>query len=124
MYTGVVKQYIFDLVSRSFLLFLSLDVCLSPFVPSPNTYSPTKPSSNMDSAQQRRQALIDHKVITDVLPGAVTLSYSLTLKWPNATLSTPGQELDRDATQEEPKVYLDPVVRPTQNPSLEPLPQY
>jgi len=70
----------------------------------------------MNDIQARKQALIDLKVITDVLPGAVTLSHGLKLKWPNATLSNPGQELDRDATQEEPKVYLDPAVCTTKNP--------
>jgi hypothetical protein len=65
----------------------------------------------MDSTQERKQALVEHRVITDVLPGAVDLSYSLTLKWPNATLETPGQELDREVTQSEPTVYLNPTVR-------------
>jgi hypothetical protein len=65
----------------------------------------------MSSAQERKQALIEHKVITDVLPGNLNLSYDLTVKWPNTTLDKPGEELDREETQPEPTIYLSPAVR-------------
>lgn len=65
----------------------------------------------MSSNQDRKQILSEHKVVPDVLPDDLDLSYSLTLKWPNATLDTPAVELDREETQPEPKLYLDPPVR-------------
>jgi hypothetical protein len=66
----------------------------------------------MSNAQETKQALIDHKVITDVLPGNLDLSYNLTVKWPKTTLDKAGVELDREDTQAEPSVYLNPAVRP------------
>jgi hypothetical protein len=66
----------------------------------------------MSNAQETKQALIDHKVITDVLPGNLDLSYNLTVKWPKTTLDKVGVELDREDTQAEPSVYLNPAVRP------------
>jgi hypothetical protein len=65
----------------------------------------------MSNAKEIKQALIDHKVITDVLPGNLDLSYNLTVKWPKATLDKAGVELDREDTQVEPSLYLDPAVR-------------
>jgi hypothetical protein len=64
----------------------------------------------MSTPQERKQALIEHKVITDVLPGSLDLSYNLTVKWPNTTLTEPGEELDREETQPEPTLYLSPAV--------------
>lgn len=65
----------------------------------------------MSNAQDHKQALLEHKVIPSVLPTDVNLPYNLKLKWPNTTLNTPGQELNREETQSEPTVYLDPPVR-------------
>jgi len=65
----------------------------------------------MPNAQERKQALVEHKVITDVLPGNLDLSYDLTVKWPNATLEKPGEELGREDTQPEPTLHLIPTVR-------------
>ena len=47
-------------------------------------------------------------VIPDVLPTLVTIKFSIKAEWPNATLSFPGQTLDRQATQPEPKLTLEP----------------
>ena len=57
------------------------------------------------------QILREHKVIPDVLPEDIELSYNLTVKFPDVTLDAPGKELGREETQLEPKLYLDPVVR-------------
>jgi hypothetical protein len=65
----------------------------------------------MTTAQERKQALVEHKVITDVLPGNLDLAYDLTVKWPNTTLDKPGEELGREDTQPEPTLYLSPAVR-------------
>jgi hypothetical protein len=65
----------------------------------------------MSTAQERKQALVEHKVITDVLPGNLDLAYDLTVKWPNTTLDKPGEELGREDTQPEPTLYLSPAVR-------------
>lgn len=65
----------------------------------------------MSNAQERKQALIDNNVITDVLPGNLDLSYDLTVKWPNTTLEKPGEELSRRDTQPEPTLDLNPTVR-------------
>ncbi|CAO2654754.1 Nn.00g114870.m01.CDS01 [Neocucurbitaria sp. VM-36] len=62
----------------------------------------------MASTRDNRQTLSEHKVIPDVLPDDLDLSYGLTLQWPNTTLNTLAQELDREETQPEPKVYLHP----------------
>jgi hypothetical protein len=64
----------------------------------------------MANTEATRQALLSHKVIPDVLPETINLSYNLTLEWPNAKLSTPGAELENADTKDEPKVFLDPVV--------------
>jgi len=50
------------------------------------------------------------KVIPDVLEQGTALDQStLVIKWPNATLDAPGKELDRQATQPEPTLSLDPA---------------
>jgi hypothetical protein len=64
----------------------------------------------MSTTQEKKQALVEHKVITDVLPGNIDLSYDLTVKWPETTLDKPGVELDREQTQPEPTLYLSPAV--------------
>lgn len=61
-------------------------------------------------SQDKYQILKEHKVIPDVLPEGTKLSYDLNVRFPNATLNEPGQELGREETQPEPKVYLDPAV--------------
>jgi hypothetical protein len=65
----------------------------------------------MTTAQERKQALIEHEVITDVLPGELELNYDLTVKWLNATLEKGGELLDREDTQSTPTVHLHPNVR-------------
>jgi len=69
----------------------------------------------MANAQERKQTLIEHKVITDVLPGELDLQYDIIVKWPNATLENAGEALDREDTQSEPTVYLHPIVRQRTN---------
>ena len=64
----------------------------------------------MANTQAAKQALLEHKVIPDVLPDTINLSYNLTVEWPNAKLDTPGKELANADTKEEPKVFLDPSV--------------
>jgi hypothetical protein len=64
----------------------------------------------MSNAQERKQALIEHRVITDVLPGDLNLSYDLTVTWPNTKLDKPGQELGREDTQPEPELRISPAV--------------
>lgn len=63
----------------------------------------------MADASDRKLALRTHKVIPDVLTEDLNLSFDLTLKWPEATLDSPGQELDREKTQTEPEVLLNPA---------------
>jgi hypothetical protein len=65
----------------------------------------------MTTSQDRKQALVEHTVITDVLPGELDLVYDLTLKWPHATVETSGKELDYEDTKSEPKLFLSPAVR-------------
>ncbi|KAI4927268.1 uncharacterized protein J4E92_006435 [Alternaria infectoria] len=67
----------------------------------------------MANTQATKQALLEHKVIPDVLPDTINLSYNLTLEWPNAKLDTPGKELANADTKEEPKVFLDPAPSET-----------
>ncbi|KAL1795494.1 hypothetical protein ACET3X_005718 [Alternaria dauci] len=62
----------------------------------------------MSDTQATKQALAEHKVIPDVLPDTVNLSYNLTLEWPNAKLDTPGKELENADTIPEPKVFINP----------------
>jgi hypothetical protein len=64
----------------------------------------------MSNTQATKQALSEHKVIPDVLPETVNLSYDLTLEWPNAKLDSPGKELENADTKPEPKVLINPPV--------------
>jgi hypothetical protein len=61
-------------------------------------------------SQYGRTQLTEGKVFPDVLLESTTLSYDIVVKWPDVTLDTPGKELDREATQPEPKVYLNPAA--------------
>ncbi|CAN9294793.1 unnamed protein product [Alternaria alternata] len=63
----------------------------------------------MSNTQATKQALSEHKVIPDVLPDSINLSYNLTLQWPNAKLDTPGKELENPDTKPEPKVFINPA---------------
>jgi len=67
----------------------------------------------MANTQVTKQALLEHKVIPDVLPDTINLSYDLALEWPNTKLDTPGKELANADTKEEPKVFLDPAPSET-----------
>lgn len=60
----------------------------------------------MSNTQDRKQALIEHKVITDVLPGNLDLLYDLHVEWPDTKLNNTGEELGREATQPEPILSL------------------
>jgi hypothetical protein len=64
----------------------------------------------MSNTQATKQALSEHKVIPDVLPDNINLSYNLTLEWPNAKLDKPGKELENHDTKPEPKVFINPAV--------------
>jgi hypothetical protein len=64
----------------------------------------------MSTSQDTKQALIEYKVITDVLPGNLDLKYHLTVKWPDTTLEKAGEELGREQTQPEPTISLSPPV--------------
>jgi hypothetical protein len=61
-------------------------------------------------SQDKQKLLREHKVIPDVLPEGTQLAYDLKVKFPNATLEAPGQELGREDTQPRPKLFLSPVV--------------
>ncbi|KAJ9604432.1 hypothetical protein H2200_011268 [Cladophialophora chaetospira] len=54
--------------------------------------------------------LRDAKVIPDVLHEGTKLAHQLTVKWPTATLDNSGKDLDREATQPEPTLFLTPEV--------------
>ncbi|KAG6362576.1 hypothetical protein INS49_007668 [Diaporthe citri] len=62
----------------------------------------------MSDAQNTSEKLRQHQVVPDVLPIGLDISSSLTIKWPNTVLDAPGKELDREETQPQPKLYLDP----------------
>ena len=64
----------------------------------------------MANTQATKQALLEHKVIPDVLPDTINPSYNLILEWPNAKLDTPGKEFENADTKEEPKDFIDPAV--------------
>jgi len=65
--------------------------------------------------------LLEHGIVPDVLTLPEGVSHNLTIKWPNAKLDTPGQELNREDTQPEPKLYLTPAVSLVRGPlSLSP----
>ncbi|KAL5390391.1 hypothetical protein DPSP01_001958 [Paraphaeosphaeria sporulosa] len=62
--------------------------------------------------QDQQQLLRKHNVIGDVLPLATTqFTYDLKVQFRNATLETPGQELGREETQDEPKIFLSPAPK-------------
>ena len=54
--------------------------------------------------------LIKGNVIPDVLPHGTKYNHQLTVKWPTATLEISGKELDREATQPEPTLWIEPEV--------------
>ena len=60
-------------------------------------------------SESRVQQLHKDNVIPDVLPEGTNLSHDLLLKWPNATLDSPGTELGRQDTQPEPSVHVNPA---------------
>jgi hypothetical protein len=64
----------------------------------------------MANTQSTKQALIEHKIIPDILPEGINLSYNLTLEWPNAKLDEPGKLLQCEDTKPEPKVTITPAV--------------
>jgi hypothetical protein len=64
----------------------------------------------MSTPQERKQALIEHKIITDVLPGNLDLQYDLHVEFPDTKLNTAGEELGREETQPEPTLSLSPTV--------------
>jgi hypothetical protein len=66
--------------------------------------------SIISGTQEKQLVLSQHKVIPDVLPYGLNLSYDLTVKWPDAKLDAPAQELGREATQPKPEIYLSPAV--------------
>lgn len=60
----------------------------------------------------KQQLLRKHNVIGDVLPLATEqFWYDMKVQFRNATLDAPGKELGREETQDEPKIFLSPVVR-------------
>lgn len=62
----------------------------------------------MSRAHDVTKKLRQHQVVPDVLPVGIDIPSNLVLKWPNTVLDSPGKELDRQDTQPEPKLYLDP----------------
>jgi hypothetical protein len=64
----------------------------------------------MSATQERKQALIEHKIITDVLPGSLDLQYDLHVEFPDTKLNVSGEELGREETQPEPTLSLSPAV--------------
>lgn len=67
----------------------------------------------MSDAQSVSQKLREHQVIPDVLPVGLDIPFNLKIKWPNTVLDSPGKEMEREETQLEPKLYLDPSVNVT-----------
>lgn len=67
----------------------------------------------MSDAQSVSQKLREHQVIPDVLPVGLDIPFNLNIKWPSTVLNSPGKELDREETQLEPRLYLNPSVRVT-----------
>lgn len=62
----------------------------------------------MSTPEETKQILSKHNIIPDVLPEQTTLSYTLTLQWPDATLDTPGTLIDRESTLSQPIIQLHP----------------
>ena len=76
-----------------------------------DTFEHWKQPNNMAGIRDRTLILSELKVIPDVLPANIELSYDLRVEWPEAKLDAPGKELGREETQAEPKVFLSPPVR-------------
>ncbi|CAI6282642.1 unnamed protein product [Periconia digitata] len=53
-------------------------------------------------------AMAKHDLVPHVLSKDVDFDYSVKVEWPETDLENPGQELDREKTQPQPKVFLDP----------------
>lgn len=62
------------------------------------------------SAGQNSAIFSEHAVTPDVLSSDGNLPYDLIVSWPETTLSKPGEELDREQTQPQPKLALSPAV--------------
>ncbi|KAF2665468.1 PEBP-like protein [Microthyrium microscopicum] len=60
-------------------------------------------------SQDRTAILHQNKVIPDVLPESTSVEYGLIVEWPNVSIDVPGKELDREATQPEPTLQLNPT---------------
>jgi len=60
-------------------------------------------------SQDRTALLHQNSVIPDVLPQSTSIKYGLVVEWPDVTLDSPGKELDREATQPEPTLHLNPA---------------
>lgn len=65
----------------------------------------------MTDTKSRISMLSELNVIPDVLSDGLKLAYDLRLEWPEAKLDKPGEELGREDTQAEPKVFIHPPVR-------------
>ncbi|KAL2272731.1 hypothetical protein FJTKL_06039 [Diaporthe vaccinii] len=70
---------------------------------------------NMSDGHNISDKLRQHQVIPDVLPEGLDIPSSLIIEWPNTVLDAPGKELDREETQPQPKLYLDPSPLDTYN---------
>ena len=49
-----------------------------------------------------------HALVPDVFSKTLDVNYHVRVQWPEASLESPGQELDREKTQYRPQVFLDP----------------
>lgn len=49
-------------------------------------------------------------IIPDILPVGTVVPRNLKVSFPSATLTTPGQMIDRDDTQSKPTLFVDPPV--------------
>lgn len=65
----------------------------------------------MSTPHDSKLAMIKHDLVPAVLSENVDFKYNVKIQWPETTLETPGQELGREQTQAQPKVFLDPAVR-------------
>lgn len=66
--------------------------------------------AKMSDAHNTSKGLQEHQVVPDVLPVGLDIPSNLKVQWPKTVLDSPGKELDREETQPEPKLYLDPSV--------------
>lgn len=62
------------------------------------------------SNTQNKALFSEYKVTPEVLSSDADLSYELIVSWPETQLERPAQELDRDQTQPQPKLKLNPAV--------------